>query len=52
MDEDMKDHAALYAGTATIGLLLIAATAFLWMRYGNLLFSDKLLNALAGCFGL
>ncbi|SDQ82107.1 hypothetical protein [Pseudovibrio sp. Tun.PSC04-5.I4] len=48
----MKDHAVLYAGTAVLGGLLITASAFLWMRYGNLLFSDKLLNALAGCFGL
>lgn len=48
----MKDHAALYAGASAVGLLLVGAAAFLWMRYGNLLFSDKLLNALAGCFGL
>ncbi|KZL18849.1 hypothetical protein PsAD2_02365 [Pseudovibrio axinellae] len=48
----MKDHAVLYAGTAVLLTLLIAACTALWIRYGNLLFSDKLLNALAGCFGL
>lgn len=33
-----------------IAVLTLTATAFLWLKYGERVFVDRLLSGLAGCF--
>jgi len=40
----------LYAGLALGGGILLAAASVLWLRAGELVFIDKMLAGIAGCF--
>jgi hypothetical protein len=41
---------SLYLGLAAGGVLLVAASSLLWLRYGQRIYFDKLIAGIAGCF--
>ncbi|WP_281393158.1 hypothetical protein [Roseibium litorale] len=41
---------SLYAGLSAGGLIILAASGLLWLRYGERIYFDKMAAAIAGCF--
>lgn len=53
-DDEMARDASLprplLIGFGVAGSLLFAVAALLWMRYGGLVYFDRLASSFAGCF--
>lgn len=41
---------SLYAGLSAGGLMILAASGLLWLRYGERVYFDKITATIAGCF--
>lgn len=42
-------HMSLYAGLATFALAAVTAAGLMWVRYGEVLYFDRLVSAIANC---
>ncbi|WP_417676187.1 hypothetical protein [Roseibium sp.] len=43
-------NASLYRGLALGAAVLLVLSGFLWLRFGERIYFDRMISAIAGCF--
>ena len=50
MGADISLPRPFLVGLSVAGVVLVAAAALLWLRYGGLVYFERLASSFAGCF--